>query len=421
MAQQILNENSISPDDGLGDTPPVYTQKANDNFTELYNASSSLNPLSKLVAVFSDADLPPALAGVRSFESGKSYVFFNSVTTGDQFAMGASTEITAIGRNIVLTYTGSTNFITSSDNSFSVSNITILANGSGARVFQFSTTSLKIMRVDDCTIQCDFFGDFSGTQWAAAIRNCSILPFFSGAVTCSGTCRSFNWDTSGVIPVTGIVFDLGTCVFDSLVIEKVVYDLPAGTTFISGLTNSGNIAATGRGLVINCEGNNTGGTDLVGVDVGDARWKFADNTPIEDSRKDFIMYFENNATATTINTAGVYELVAGTWLEDHANGFTTDANGRATYIGVEDFNFPVDATVSLEPVSGTNKDLAVKFAVNGTEVGVEFPRRTDSGNPGVIGIPWQVTLSNGDYIELFVANITDTTNVTVIAATVRGN
>ena len=37
MAQQILNPNSLAPDDRLGDTPWDYTAKINSNTTELYD------------------------------------------------------------------------------------------------------------------------------------------------------------------------------------------------------------------------------------------------------------------------------------------------------------------------------------------------------------------------------------------------
>ena len=43
MAQQILNPNSLAPNDRLGDTPWDYTAKLNGNFTENYNSIASLN------------------------------------------------------------------------------------------------------------------------------------------------------------------------------------------------------------------------------------------------------------------------------------------------------------------------------------------------------------------------------------------
>ncbi len=41
MARQVLNPNSSAPNDKLGDTPAVYTEKINANFTEVYNDVST--------------------------------------------------------------------------------------------------------------------------------------------------------------------------------------------------------------------------------------------------------------------------------------------------------------------------------------------------------------------------------------------
>ncbi len=419
MAQQTINTGATA-NDGTGDTVRDALVKTNDNFDELYAQSVALNPDSKLVAVFGESDLPDASGGQRLLDSGKTYVFYNSVSIPDQLVPGAGTEIAAIGRNIILSYTGTGVFIPSNDNDFAITNITISAASVGAKVMSLSTTSLKVCRVSNCSFQCYTFADFSGVDWVALMDNVGILSLQSNAITCSGTCRSFSISTMGVIPATGIIFDLDSCVFDSLVIDKVVYNLAPSTTFISGLSNNGNISAAGRGVVINCQGNNTGGTDLVGVSPGDARWKFENNTPIADTRNDFLVYFDG-ASTTTINVAGTYELVNGTYTEDHANGFTSTTGGRLTWDGVEDISTPVDIAVSLEPASGVNKDIAVKVAVNGVVQGPELPSRVDSGNPQNINIPWQTMLSSGDYVEAYVANLTDTTNIQVNAIIFRGN
>jgi hypothetical protein len=423
MAQQTINIGTTA-NDGTGDTARDAFDKANDNFDELYE--QALNPASHKVNVYTADDFPAPVSGVISLESNKVYELYASINLGsDRIEMGTNTILRGVGSlSIVLTYTGTSTFITSNDNPCAIAELTISAVSSGARVVAYSTTSLKIFRMDDCTIVCDRFADFSGTSWAARLTNVSIFPFTTGAITCSGTCRSFQWFSAGVIPVAGIIIDLGTCVFDSFVVNTIVYNLPTGTTFISGLTNSGNISATGRGLVVNCQGENTGGTDLVGVDPGDARWKFSNNTPIEDSINDFLIYFDGNATDTTINTAGVYERVnlSGTYTIDHANGFTVDtATGRVTSNLVEDTMLPIDMCVSLEPVSGSNQDLAIKMAKNGVVEGPEHLVRTSNGTPIVVSIPWQSELSENDYIEVWVTNTSGTTDVLVTSCTFRGN
>jgi|GEM_PF-3174335 len=422
MPQQYFN---IGPENGdQGDTPFDAFTKAEANFTELYEAA--INPASKMVAIFSVADFPDAVAGVRPLASSTVYTLFTDINIGtDRFTMGNNTIVEGIGSVAVsLTYTGSSTLFTSNDNPCVIRDLTISATATGARVVEFSTTSLKVLRMDNCTVLCDRFADLSGTDWAARFGNVTIIPFTSSAVTCSGTCRSFNYFSAGIVPTSGIIFDLGSCVFQSGIISRVACNLPAGTTFISGLANSDNVSATGRFYVEGCQIDNTGGTNLVNVNAGDARWTFLGNVPIADSRNDFLVGFENNTTNdTTISTAGTYVKVnsGDTFSEDHANGFTTDNTGRVTSNVVQDFQFPADIAVSMEPVSGANKDLAVKIAINGVVQGFELPVRTSAGSPVTATIPFQPSLSENDYIEVWVANLSDTTDILVRACSFRGN
>lgn len=425
MAQEIINVGSVQ-DDGTGDIVRDAFVKCNNNFTEVYGIIT--NPLSKQVDVYTISDFPAESGGVITLDPETVYKCFANINFGATRIISASNSvITGAGSTaIVLTYTGNAAFITSVNNAVVISDLTILAQTAGGSVLAFSTVSLKIARISDCTIVCDRFADYSGTDWAARISDTSIFPFSTGAITCSGTCRSFNYDTAGVVATSGVFLDLGSCVFESGVLRTIIGEFPTGTTFISGLPNSGNVTATGRFYVEGCQIDlSGGGTDLSGVTPNDTRWNFRANTPIPDTRRDFLISFEGNvANVTTILAIGAYVKVnAGTlWIQGLApTAFTTDNTGTVTYIGVEDLTIPVDATMSLEPVSGANKDLAVKIAQNGVVVGPALPRRTDSGNPGVVAFPWQLEVKNGDTLEVFVANLSDNTNILVGGGIFRGD
>ena len=66
MTQQILNPNSLAPNDKLGDTPFAYTAKLNDNFTELYTSGG----LTNVTHINTAADFPAAVGGVRDARVG---------------------------------------------------------------------------------------------------------------------------------------------------------------------------------------------------------------------------------------------------------------------------------------------------------------------------------------------------------------
>ena len=426
MAQQIINIGAAA-DDGTGDTVRDALDKVNDNFTEIYGGL--FNAATQVVNVYSLDQLPTPVGEVITLEPNTVYLFFASVNFGTNRIVAATNSVLrGVGSiAIVLTYTGTGVFFSATDVQWVLAELTIVAQATGARVVNYTTNTLRIGRADDCTILCYRFADFGGTDWAVRLTNVSLFPFAAAAIQCSGTCRSFNYNTAGVVATTGAgpLIDLGTCVFESGVIRTIVAEFPTGSSFITGLPNSGNVSASGRFYVEGCQLDlSGGGTALTGVDPGDARWDFQGNTPIRDSRNDFLVSFENNTTNnTTITTAGTYVKVnsGNTFTEEKASGFTTDNTGRVTCNVVSGVTIPVDIDVSFEPASGSNKDLSVKVAKNGTELGISLPRRTSAGSPGVVAMAWQVELVENDYLEVFVTNNTDTTDILVGACIFRGN
>jgi len=142
----------------------------------------------------------------------------------------------------------------------------------------------------------------------------------------------------------------------------------------------------------------------------------------DDTRKDALLSMQNNTTETVIVTQSVFVLVAGTWVEESASEFTTTTAGRMTYIGDKDFRGPIDFQVTVEPASGANKFLGLKVAKNGTVIDNSMVNlEVDSGAPLNMGVVWQETLSTGDFIELFIANGTDTIDILVSGAVGRIN
>ena len=131
-----------------------------------------------------------------------------------------------------------------------------------------------------------------------------------------------------------------------------------------------------------------------------------------------------NTTVTTISggdgDAGNPKKVAGTWSNQRLSQFTFDSSGRVTYIGEKPFTMPIDISVSAFSASGT-PDAAFYIALNGTAIldsRIFMELQTDPTSGHCI---WQHTFVNGDYIELFVTNEDNTTNITVDTALIRVN
>ena len=113
-------------------------------------------------------------------------------------------------------------------------------------------------------------------------------------------------------------------------------------------------------------------------------------------------------------------LVAGTWVENSASQFTSTAAGRVVYDGERSSVSDVTVSLALSPVSGTNKDMTGYIAINGVIIpSTGITARGDSGDPRTMTLMWLETLSQGDYIEIFIENNSDAVNLLVTNIIVR--
>jgi hypothetical protein len=126
---------------------------------------------------------------------------------------------------------------------------------------------------------------------------------------------------------------------------------------------------------------------------------------------------QSNATATTIGVIGTPVLVAGTWTVESTSKMTGTTGGRLTYDAQRDVHIPLIASLTVSPVAGNNRDIGVFVAVNGSVVANS--RRgaiVSSAASTSITMPWSLTLTTDDFIEIFVVNDTSTDNVLVSSA-----
>ena len=123
-------------------------------------------------------------------------------------------------------------------------------------------------------------------------------------------------------------------------------------------------------------------------------------------------YFSSSA-ATTINTTGTYVKLAGTTTSDSLSGVTMPAHNRLQNDSGATRLFEVSAHVDVEDGSGS-KQLAMKLAKNGTVIdATEVDDETTSNEGAHMNLTWAVSLDDGDYIEIWGANNTDASNITV--------
>lgn len=126
-----------------------------------------------------------------------------------------------------------------------------------------------------------------------------------------------------------------------------------------------------------------------------------------------------SSTQTSFNSTGVAVKVAGTTATTVNERFTS-SNNRLTYTGIRPILLSVDASYTVDAV-GNNKQFSTYIAKNGTISSasrsiIRVATGTDNRSGTCLDL---LNLNTGDYIELWIANDTDTTGATVLDMTLR--
>lgn len=124
--------------------------------------------------------------------------------------------------------------------------------------------------------------------------------------------------------------------------------------------------------------------------------------------------FASNATVTTINTKDVFEVIAGTVIDNGtSSGMSVDGAGLITYSGSITKHFHIVSNFDVSTASN-NQVLISQWFKNGVAISVPIERKTGTGGDiGAVSLHADGMLSNTDTLQLKIANETSTANVTV--------
>jgi hypothetical protein len=379
-------------------------------------ALSAIPASTKTVIVNDINDFPAAVGGIITLADNTEYAVRNDITTANRFVMGNNCVISGADSVVTkLAYTGSGVMFTSVNNSFTIKDIKFdCASGT---FLSFSGSGIEIVQLLSVVVIADTmgtFGDFAGVHFDDAQLTATTNGF-----TFSGSNGVILLEANLITIAAGTMYDLGTATFNGFSITDSFATLNGASVFLSGAAASANINAGSLGTVHNCRFFSTG-TPLSVIADNDLRWQFFINDDIDDTHRDCLMSQINNVTETVIAVAGTPVKLAGTWTEEHASHFTTDATGKMTYNGVKDQHVDVTFSFTAAPVSGTNKDIVFYVFKNGVEItNSGAANNLSSGDPGRTTLLWRLNLTATDYIEAFVENNTDTVNVLVTDAILR--
>ena len=124
---------------------------------------------------------------------------------------------------------------------------------------------------------------------------------------------------------------------------------------------------------------------------------------------------------TVITTPGTFVKALGTTTivaTPHGVGMPT--NNRISYTQSVERHFSVDCSIAAQ-TAGANKTILYQLYKNGVAMPETLMTRAHSGagSNGVVALTTSVHLALNDYIELWVANQSDSTNLTITNGTLN--
>lgn len=402
------NYNLITP---TGEATPRYMIDGVDVINSAQN-TIVLNTLADL-----DLHVPES-GGSRTFAADTNYILGGSITTADPFIIGDNMNLTANNQQFpTLTYSGTGDMFTAIDKDFTMNDLRVSCPL--AQCFNVSATAPGAnFKAREVVLDvCLKYGTFDD-QTTLLLNNCSGLQVADG-ITLTGT----NWSAC-IIERAGmfgsdagfIGIDLTTAVIDDLGINTIIFNGPAGSTGISGLTSSGNIPANKVSNITGCDFTAVT-TPLTGLDNSDIRLFFLGNDGVLDSTISGDVFLTASRT-TPIAMADTYVTIGGTsFSSDVSERFSTTTGGVLTYLPEFDSQTLVIMTATIEKVGGGTDQICGKIAINGTESDKTISC-SENASPTTITCIGLFVLSESDTIEGMVANVDATADIIVSAANI---
>lgn len=419
MALQLLNLST--PDDRKGDDFRAGGVKINANFTEIF----ALVGADDAVYVSKEADFPTQDSSTITLDANTPFIPTASFSTSKQFIPKDGSSMP--GRSIdshQITFTGSGAMFAGTDVDFLISNVGLKA-GASNQAFNFIDNVGGVKKFICSGVQLN-----EGTKWGTFEKmdlvdisksNAPSSANIGNGIELKGVINTLSLDdfalSSSSATFKGV--DLGTSSITIPRIENLNFNAPFGAFGISGLAVSGNIPVGSLATVSGCVFAG-GMTDLENITVSSVRFNFRDNFPTSDTFPDALLSFRNNVTETVIAVVDTPVIVNAVWGLTRFSLFTVSATGRAIYEAERDLTAPITISAGLISSGGGAIDVTVYVAINGSIVSASGIQISISGSSAqTLAIPWQETLSEDDFVEIFVENNTNTTNIIVESSIMR--
>lgn len=359
-------------------------------------------------------DFPPPVGGVIFLEDSINYLLGADVTSPFPFSLSGANFISSVNPlGVRLTYTGTGTMFSGSDVSPTFFNFGFSCSSAKAIDIQDTGGNLgsNVLRISNCLLsECDTIADMTSLRRL-------IVDDFQVNQAANGGFRFFGSDWDGpsirncaVRLLDGCCYDFGSVLFRSCALRDFRVDTTdsPNAVGITGASASGNMVSGAMGA-IDAYTFLGSGTDVTVISPSDIRWGFNETANIDSTTLDGAK--TNDLTLGTPQlvtvSQGVFASIGSTsWTSNLSERFTFTTGGVATYIGEQDARFLIiGKTTQLTGGSGFAL-TASRISINGTSL-AESESCVESNRPTTTTPIVLKQLSNGDTVEIVVANIDD--------------
>jgi len=382
--------------------------------TSRITLGNGLNVDSNIRFVSKKSQLPSPSSGLIQLADNTTYFILTTIDlTGDRLVGGQNSVIIGgSSENCRLKSTGLTgNALITSNYTLPIRHITIEA----AIALDLDASANSDQALDwlgvnftDCVSCGTIKGYDNFILKSAAFLNSGELTFDGSFDTIAFETTLFDTrstKTSIVLPSTLTVNRRFRIIYSSFVVES-------GET---GINASDSMTIPNEGYILDTVDFSGDGTYITGVTTDDNKARIDNCRGIDNSANIAQYYFTSNATTTTISTQGTFVKVAGTTSAgDFIEKFdVTTTSNKATFEGSRSGFYKVTAVLSIS--GGNNKVVCARIAKNGTTSAQSQTCSTTNAGGRSENVVCQniQLLDTDDYIEVFIANDTDTSNFTV--------
>ena len=376
------------------------------------SAGAGQSDSSLTVFVNEPADFGVASGGVYTLEDNATYIIETEVDlAGDRLVSGQNTTIRGwSSENCRLKSTGLTGTaLITSVYTLPMLNLTIEADvaldldGDSTQALDWNGVNFS-----DCAT-IGTIANYNNVIWV----NCGVLN--SANLTFDGTISTVGFDGCIFVGIAGQSTIILPATYNSTRRFRMIYSAVVSFGGATGIDASASATIPVESFIFDTVAFSGGATYISGIAQDDNRSLWVNNTGIINTATTGVMTMQGNTTATTVGAVNVEYVAAGTTTLDTtvSQKFSMPQSMRLQYDGAISRQFRCTAMLTL--TSGNNVQVGVYFGKNGTPITNSEMYATTDGNGRFENMAVQtvVELTQGDYMEVFVENATNTGDITV--------